>query len=182
MNDKITVKELAAIKGVNVSTARRWCLKGQIEAERVGRDWFIPCAAAEVFELPRAGRPRKWLNLVPSCHSANELWHRIEIFLKIDPELMTIELDYEGDPREFKNENDLLDFWADGGGWDTSPHWTLVQDRYSFMDSTRLADWVDATLIPTLSRCGFRRYVSELDGGIPGFGFGAPRAKDLPCE
>ena len=61
--DFYTVKEFAEKKGVKRQTVYGWITRGLLEAveEKAGpfTHLLIPKKAADTFELPRGGRPRK---------------------------------------------------------------------------------------------------------------------------
>jgi excisionase family DNA binding protein len=46
--------QVAEMYGVDISTVRRWCRKGQIEATRLGHDWVVPSKALTGFVPPQA--------------------------------------------------------------------------------------------------------------------------------
>ena len=59
MNDKLTTKQAAKEVGVSRMTDRRWCQRGYIEADKVGRDWLIDPKSLALFTPRKAGRPKK---------------------------------------------------------------------------------------------------------------------------
>jgi excisionase family DNA binding protein len=59
MKDPITTTEAAAIIGIDPSQVRRYCQRGALTAQRMGRDWMIERQAAQDFKPAPVGPPRK---------------------------------------------------------------------------------------------------------------------------
>jgi hypothetical protein len=57
---KLTVQEVADMKGVDARTVRGWIQRGLIEAEQLNpRLWLVDANSARNFQPPTAGRPPK---------------------------------------------------------------------------------------------------------------------------
>lgn len=54
----ISVADLAAQFNVTESTARRWCRLKHINAQKIGRDWFVSPRDARTFRPRKVGNPQ----------------------------------------------------------------------------------------------------------------------------
>ena len=57
MRYDITTHEAAKFLGVTVQTVRRAIKRGQLQAERRGRDWFIASSSLKNYTFSKGGRP-----------------------------------------------------------------------------------------------------------------------------
>lgn len=59
MKDPITTTQAAEIIGINSSMVRRYCRRGDLPAQQVGRDWMIERKDAEEFVPASVGQPKR---------------------------------------------------------------------------------------------------------------------------
>jgi excisionase family DNA binding protein len=59
LDDYMTTQEVAAVWGVTQSAVLKLIQRGQLEADKFGRDYMIKKSVVEEFKRKGAGRPKK---------------------------------------------------------------------------------------------------------------------------